>query len=179
MEIKIDQIKDKRKGEYIVGNQLEIEALSLDVCGIMEYLRNRYPFLMVDYAPKVIPGKMAIAYKNLTINEGYFVGHFPGNPIMPGVLQLEAIYQTAALAIHTLPENKEKTSFISRTDKVIFHEHLRPGDVLRIETEVGGYKRGVAKGKGKIISNEKLIVEAEFVLVIPEDMVKLKKEENI
>ena len=82
------------------------EFLCLDYNGIHEYQKNSYPYLMIDYAEKIVPGKSAKGYKNLTANDWFFKCHFPGQPSMPGMLQVEAIVQMFALSILTLPGNK-------------------------------------------------------------------------
>lgn len=149
-------------------------GFSLDYKEIQKYLRNRYPLLMVDYAEVVCPGKSATAIKNLTINEWFFKCHFPGNPVMPGILQLEAIFQTAALAVHTLPENKDKTSYIARANNLAYFDHVRPGQILRIVTTLDSWKRGIGKGSGVIYVKDKIVCRATYTLVIEDDIIKAK-----
>lgn len=154
---------------------MEDEKLHLDYNEIKNYLRIEYPLLMVDYADEVYPGKSSKAIKNLTNNEWFFQCHFPGNPVMPGTLEIESIFQTAALAIHTLPGNKEKTSYLVRADKLMYLGFARPGDVLRIETFIQRWKYGVGKGYGEIYVRDKVICRLNFVLAIEDDIVSLEK----
>ena len=142
---------------------------------IQGYLRNRYPLLMVDYAPEVVPGKYANGVKNLTQDEWFFQCHFPGDPLVPGVLQLEAIFQTAALAIHTLPGNKEKKSYIARVKDVGYFYHIRPGEIMQIKTVLKSWKHGVGQGEGMICIDDIIACKAKYTLVIEEDVVR--KEE--
>jgi len=149
-----------------------MENFELDYKGIQKYLRNRYPLLMIDYAESVCPGKSATAIKNITINEWFFECHFPGNPVMPGILQLEAIFQTGALSVHTLPGNEDKTTYIARVSNLAYFVHIRPGDVLRIDTVLDSWKRGIGKGRGVIYVKDKVACKAEYTLVIEDDIIK-------
>lgn len=139
---------------------------------IQEYLRNRYPLLMVDYAPEVVPGKYANGIKNLTQDEWFFQCHFPGDPLVPGVLQLEAIFQTAALSIHTLPGNKEKKSYIARVKDVGYFYYIRPGEIMKIKTQLKTWKHGVGQGGGVIYVDDKIACKAKYTLVIEDDVVR-------
>ena len=148
--------------------------LSLDYNGVKEYSCVEYPLLMIDYAECIVPGKSSIAVKNLTNNEWFFQCHFPGNPVMPGTLEIEAIFQTAALAIHTLPGNKDKTSYLVRASNLMYLDFARPGDILRIETELLRWKHGVGRGYGEIKVKDKVICKLDFALAILEDMEDMK-----
>lgn len=148
--------------------------LKLDTEGICVYIKNRPPLLMIDSA-EVVPGKSSIAVKQLKPDEWYFACHFPGNPIMPGVLQLETLFQTSALAMKTIKGNKDKTSNISRILGASFFKPILPGYKLRIITEVGDYRHGITKVKGRILHDEEIMCSAEFILAIPEDMVLAEK----
>lgn len=148
--------------------------LSLDYNGVKEYSCVEYPLLMIDYAECIVPGKSSIAVKNLTNNEWFFQCHFPGNPVMPGTLEIEAIFQTAALAIHTLPGNKDKTSYLVRASNLMYLDFARPGDILRIETELLRWKHGVGRGHGEIKVKDKVICKLDFALAILEDMEDMK-----
>ena len=94
-----------------------MEGFSLNYIELQEYQQNRYPFLMIDHVDEVIPGKSARGYKNLTLNEWFFPVHFPGAPIMPGVLQVESLSQMLIIAITTLPGNKEEVARINSRSK--------------------------------------------------------------
>ena len=104
------------------------EVLSFDIMQIMDLIPHRYPFLLVDRITECVPGKYAKGYKNLTMNEAFFQGHFPNNPIMPGVLQLEAIAQCSAPILMTMPEFKGKLALYAGVDGVRFKNIVRPGN---------------------------------------------------
>ena len=100
--------------------EVKQEVLSFDTSEIMEMIPHRFPFLLVDRITECVPGKYAKGYKNLTMNEQFFQGHFPGNPIMPGVLQLEAMAQCSAPVLMTMPEFKGKLTLYAGVDGVRF-----------------------------------------------------------
>ena len=112
----------------------EKEVLSFDIRQIMDMIPHRYPFLLIDRITECVPMEYAKGYKNVTINEEFFNGHFPGNPIMPGVLQVEALAQMGAGILMTLPEYKGKLCVFTGIDKLKFRNIVRPGD--RIDMEV-------------------------------------------
>lgn len=147
------------------------QELALSADEIQEYIRNRYPLLLVDNAPRVLPGKYAYGEKYLPEDTWFFPCHFPGEPLVPGVLQLEAMFQTAALAIHTLPGNKTKKSYIARVSDVFYFMHIRPNEVMQINTTIESYRRGIAKCSGQILVGERMAAKASFRLVIEEDLV--------
>jgi len=125
------------------------EKLSFDIAGIMKMLPHRYPFLLVDRITECIPGKYAKGYKNLTMNEAFFQGHFPNNPIMPGVLQLEAMAQCSAPVLLTLPEFEGKLTLYAGVDNVRFKNIVRPGDRFDMEIELVKVKGPFCKAHGK------------------------------
>ena len=139
----------------------------LDKKGIYEYQQNREPYLLIDFASEIIPGKSAKGYKNLTLNEWYFPIHFPDGPNMPGALQLEALAQMLTVALTTLPGNKGKVTHALK-HTVRFRKEVLPGDKFIIETEVISWKRGIAKGKGIAYTNGTIACEAEMVISIPD-----------
>ena len=108
----------------------------LSTVEIMDILPHRQPFLLIDTVEELEPGVRAVATKNVTFNEPYFAGHFPGNPVMPGVLIVEALAQTGAVAILSQPEWKGKTAYFAGIDKARFKQKVVPGDVLTLETEI-------------------------------------------
>lgn len=112
---------------------------------IQKIIPHRYPFLLVDKIIELEEGKRAVGIKNVTINEPFFQGHFPGNPIMPGVLIVEAMAQVGGVISMTLEENKGKLGVFTGIDKVRFKKQVRPGDTLRIETEMLTMRRNIAK----------------------------------
>lgn len=152
---------------------------NLDYKKISVYLRNRFPFLMIDRAELIIPQEKAVAYKNTTINEWFYQGHFPDEPIYPGVLQLESMFQTAALAVHTVKGNEDKKSYIAKVKNVVFHKNIVPGDIMRIEATICKYRRGIADAQGKVYSGGNLISEADFVLALPEVIVHVETERRM
>ena len=144
-----------------------MKKIVLDKQKIYEYQQNREPYLLIDFATEVIPGKSAKGHKNLTLNEWYFPKHFPGGPNMPGALQLEALAQMLTVAITTLPGNKGKvTHALSHT--IRFKKEVLPGDKFIIETEVISWNRGIAKGKGIACTNGEVACEAEMLITIPD-----------
>src|SRR5690554_645731 len=110
--------------------------MNLDINEIMERIPHRYPFLLVDRVTELIPGKSAKGYKNVTINEPFFQGHFPGRPIMPGVLILEALAQLGAVILLGSEENKGRLALFTGIDKVRFRRQVVPGDQLQLEAEL-------------------------------------------
>jgi len=115
----------------------------LEAKDIEKILPHRYPFLLIDRIIEVEPGKSAIAIKNVTINEPFFQGHFPGNPIMPGVLIVEALAQTAAVAALLEETNKGKLGVFAAIDSMKFKKQVLPGDTLRLEAEFTAFKLNI------------------------------------
>jgi 3-hydroxyacyl-[acyl-carrier-protein] dehydratase len=115
---------------------------------IKKIIPHREPFLLIDEVLEVEPGKSIKAVKNVDENEYYFKGHFPQNPIMPGVLILEAIAQAGAIAVLLLPENKGKLALFAGIDKARFKKIVRPGDKLEIEVEITDFRRNIGKARG-------------------------------
>lgn len=150
------------------------QSFTLDIHGIHEYQRNRFPFLMIDKVDEVIPGISARGYKNLTINDWFFDCHFEDDPTMPGMLQLEAIVQLCALTILTLPGNKGKIAYLASADRVKFRRKVLPGDRLNIETQLHTWKRGIGQCSGIATVNEELACEAQFSLVLPDELTRYR-----
>ncbi len=124
---------------------------------IMEIIPHRYPFLLVDQILELEPGKRAVGIKNVTANEPQFTGHFPGNPIFPGVLQVEALAQVGAVAMLSLPENKSKLALFAGIDEVRFKRPVVPGDTLRLEVEILTMRRGIGKGNATAYIGEQVV----------------------
>ena len=134
---------------------------------IMEILPHRHPFLLIDTIEELEPGVRAVGRKNVTFNEPYFAGHFPGNPVMPGVLILEALAQTGAVAILSLPENRGKTAYFAGIDKAKFKQMVLPGDRLKLECEIIKRKGPIGVGKAVATNAEgKIAVSAELTFAI-------------
>ena len=138
----------------------------LDVNQIMEIIPQRSPFLMIDRVEEYIPGESAIAYKNVCINEPFFQGHFPGNPIMPGVLIVEAMAQTGAVAVLSLEENKGKNALFGGIDKLKFKKQVVPGDVLKLEVKIIKRKGSIGVGEAIATVDGKLAAKGELTFAI-------------
>jgi 3-hydroxyacyl-[acyl-carrier-protein] dehydratase len=133
---------------------------------IMDIIPHRYPFLLVDRIVEMEAGKRAVGEKLVTVNEPFFPGHFPHYPVMPGVLIIEALAQTGAVAVLSLEEFKGKIPFFAGVDSVRFRRQVVPGDVLRLEVELDKIRRGVGKGKGKATVNGETACEAALLFAI-------------
>jgi beta-hydroxyacyl-ACP dehydratase FabZ len=132
-----------------------------DVQEIMEFLPHRYPFLLVDRIIEFEELKRIVGIKNVTFNEPFFQGHFPGVPIMPGVLIIEAMAQTGGvLVFKTLPDRDKKLVFFMGIENAKFRKPVRPGDQLRIEMNVIRVKSRVGKLRGKAFVDDSLVAEA-------------------
>jgi len=142
------------------------EVLSFDIMQIMEMIPHRYPFLLVDKITECVPGKYSKGYKNLTMNEGFFQGHFPNNPIMPGVLQLEALAQCSAPILMCLPEYKGKLTLFAGADNVRFKNIVRPGDRLDMEIELLKSKGPISKCHAVGSVNGTVCVEADMTVCL-------------
>jgi len=118
----------------------------MNIKEIQELIPHRYPFLLIDRVDELESGKKAVGIKNVTINEPFFQGHFPENPIMPGVLIVEALAQLGAVAIMSVEENKGKLAVFAGIDQVRFKKQVTPGDTLRMEIEIISMRRGIGKG---------------------------------
>ena len=138
----------------------------LNIKEIMEILPHRYPFLLIDRVEEIETGKRAVAYKNVTMNEPFFQGHFPGEPIMPGVLIVEALAQTGAVAILSMPEYKGKIALFGGIDKLRFKRQVVPGDVLKLEVEIIKRKGTIGIGSAIATVNGEVAVKGELTFAI-------------
>ena len=138
----------------------------LTVKDIKEILPHRYPFLMIDRVEEVIEGKSAKGYKNVTINENFFNGHFPEYPVMPGVLILEALAQMGAICILSMEDFKGKIGFLVGADKVRWKKQVMPGDKLELEIEIIKLRGSIGVGKGKATVDNKIVCEGEIMFAI-------------
>ncbi len=136
-----------------------------DIQGIMELLPHRYPFLLVDRIVDLVPGEKVVGLKNVTINEPFFQGHFPGTPIMPGVLIVEAMAQTGGiLAMASTPEDQRgRLIYFMGIDKVRFRKPVVPGDQLMIEMTLIRHRPKVTKMGGVVTVDGKKVAEAELM----------------
>ena len=133
---------------------------------IMDIIPHRQPFLLIDTIEELEPGVRAVAKKCVSYNEPYFAGHFPGEPVMPGVLIVEALAQAGAVALLSQPEFKGKTVYFGAIQSAKFKKKVVPGDVLILETEIVKRKGPVGVGSAKAYVDGKLAVQAELTFAI-------------
>ncbi|NLK36154.1 MAG: 3-hydroxyacyl-ACP dehydratase FabZ [Gracilibacteraceae bacterium] len=133
---------------------------------IQRIIPHRYPFLLVDKITEIEYGKKAVGIKNVTANEPFFQGHFPGIPIMPGVLIVEAMAQVGAVAILGMEENKSKLAVFTGIDGMRFRRQVVPGDTLRMEVEMLNFKRGIGKAKAQAYVGDELAASGELMFAI-------------
>ena len=139
---------------------------SLDINQIQEIIPHRHPFLLVDYIEDYVPGEYAIGYKCVTYREDFFAGHFPGQPVMPGVLTIEALAQVGAVAILSKEEFKGKTAFFGGINKCKFRGMVKPGDKLKLELHVISTKGPVGVGKAEASVDGKIVASAELTFMV-------------
>ncbi len=137
----------------------------MDIQAVMQMLPHRYPFLMVDRVAK-IEGNHIIGIKNVTINESYFQGHFPGHPVMPGVLQLEAMAQVAGIVMLKTAENAGKIAYFMSAEDVKWRKPVHPGDVLVIEVELTKMRGKIGKAKGMCKVRGEVVSEAAVTFML-------------
>lgn len=133
---------------------------------ILEIIPHRQPFMLIDTIEELEPGIRAVGKKCVSYNEPYFAGHFPGNPVMPGVLIIESLAQVGAVAILGLPENKGKTAYFAGIDKAKFKQKVVPGDVLMLETRIIKTKGPIGIGEATATVNGKVVAMAELTFAI-------------
>ena len=140
--------------------------MELNIEQIQEIVPHRYPFLLVDKVIELEPGQRAVGIKNVTMNEHYFQGHFPGKPVMPGVLQVEALAQTGAIAVLSLEEYKGKIVYFGGIDKLRFKQKVVPGDTLRLEVELIKRRGPIGIAKAVATVDGKVAVQGEITFAI-------------
>lgn len=138
----------------------------LGIKEIQEIIPHRYPFLLVDKVEQLEPGKRAIGYKNLTMNEYFFQGHFREEPVMPGVLQIEALAQLGAIALLSMDEFKGKIAYFGGINKAKFRRKVVPGDVLKLEIEIVKMKGTVGIGKAIATVDGEKATECEIMFAV-------------
>jgi beta-hydroxyacyl-ACP dehydratase FabZ len=141
--------------------------VELGIREILKILPHRYPFLLVDRILEIEPGKRVVGIKNVTFNEEFFQGHFPGNPVMPGVLIIEAMAQVAGVGLlGTVPDPEKKVLLMAGVDRAKFRRPVVPGDQLRIEAEILALKMRTCKCKARALVDGALCAEAELMSVL-------------
>ncbi len=133
---------------------------------IKQIIPQREPFLMIDEVEEYVPGESAIAYKHVSEDEWYFKGHFPGNPIMPGVLITESLAQTGAIAILSLEANKGRNALFAGIDKMRFKKQVVPGDVLKLEVKIIKQKGPIGVGEALVTCDGKIVAKGELTFAI-------------
>jgi len=137
---------------------------TMDIEHLMKLLPHRYPFLLVDRVTDYVPGKYVKGYKNVTINEPFFCGHFPEVPIMPGVLQIEAMAQLCSAMVFTMPEYQNKFGVFTGIDKARFKRAVKPGDKFEMEAEFTKARGPLIFAHAKGFVDGKLAVEADMMV---------------
>ena len=153
-----------------------MKKISLDKKGIYEYQQNREPYLLIDCATEIIPGQSAKGYKDLKDDEWFFKVHWPKDPNMPGMLQIEAMVQLCALTILTLDGNKGKVAYLSSASNLKWSRKVVPGDRLDMDTKLVSFKRGIGLCNGIGSVNGELACKADFTLVLPHVLNEFKKK---
>ena len=146
------------------------DRTDIAISEILERIPHRYPFLLIDRAQDYRASESIVGIKNVTFNEPYFAGHFPGNPVMPGVLIVEAMGQTGAVLMSKSldVDPTGKTIFFMSIDNCRFRHPVRPGDVLRMDVNVVFHRRGIFKFHGKASVGDNLAAEADFAAMLVE-----------
>ena len=154
-----------------------MKKLKLDIKGLHEYQQNRYPYLLIEYAEEIVPGKSARGYKDLTVDDWWFDVHFPGDPNMPGALQMEAMVQLGALMVTTLPGNKGKVVYLTSA-KLKLIKKVIPGDRLDIQTKLLSWKRGMGKCSASGCVKGEKVCSLDFNIVMPHILKEYKVKKN-
>ena len=140
--------------------------MGMDIKEIMSIIPHRQPFLLIDRVEEIVEGEKVIATKNVSYNEPFFAGHFPQEPVMPGVLIVEAMAQAGAVAILSMDEFKGKTAYFGGIKNAKFKKKVVPGDVLRLEVSIEKLKRNAGTGVGTAYVGDKVAAQAEIIFMI-------------
>ena len=138
----------------------------LDINQIKEIIPHRHPFLLLDYIEDYVPGEYAVGYKCVSYREEFFAGHFPEEPVMPGVLIVEALAQTGAVAILSMEENRGKTAYFAEINRARFKKKVVPGDVLTLTTEIIRQKGPIGIGSATASVRGEVVCTAELTFAI-------------
>jgi len=144
----------------------ETQKTVLDAVDIQRIIPHRFPFLLVDRIVEMTPGQRAVGIKSVSMGEPFFQGHFPNYPVMPGVLIVEAIAQVGAVLMLSADEYKNKMAFFAGIDNVRFKRQVKPGEVLRLEVEIGQVRRSIGTGTGQATVDGELACRGEFMFAL-------------
>jgi 3-hydroxyacyl-[acyl-carrier-protein] dehydratase len=142
------------------------QITGIDAEGIQQILPHRYPFLLVDRVIEITPPHRAVGIKQVTVNEPFFQGHFPGYPVMPGVLIVEAMAQVGGIAVLSAEDYRDKLALFAGIDNVRFKRQVRPGDTLRLEVELQQIRRGIGMGSGTATVEGELACRGDIMFAL-------------
>jgi 3-hydroxyacyl-[acyl-carrier-protein] dehydratase len=142
------------------------QIAGIDAEGIQQILPHRYPFLLVDRVIELTPPHRAVGIKQVTVNEPFFQGHFPGYPVMPGVLIVEAMAQVGGVAVLSAEDYRDKLALFAGIDNVRFKRQVRPGDTLRLEVELQQIRRGIGMGSGTATVEGELACRGDIMFAL-------------